>query len=376
MNFTKRLILLFLFPLFLISCDKKPDLEYLDACAHPDALKEIKYYVKHKISNAAGLSIAASENTNVKILKELLKSKNISDSDKLDALWNALDNKNPEVFNVLVKATDGANSFVEKTGKTIFMEACTKGRADMVNVLIKNGADVTARDKRGNCALGYALDSENKNQELISVLGKANAYIKPELKMVSIPDKNIEMMSTEVTQEIYTTLKLNPSKYVGANFPVDSVTWYDAVDFCNILSQIQGFTPVYSIDGKRITKNDSADGFRLPTDEEWKYAAKGGTNNKYAGSNDIKEVAWFRKTSDETTHPVAQKKPNGYRLYDMSGNVWEWCWDLYPGCRNVRIIRGGSWSSYDYDCLVDSWDGYDEDNTRINIGFRIVRDIK
>ena len=339
-------------------------------------------YVKHKISDAEGLSIAASENTNVKIIKELLKSKNISDSEKLDALWDSLDNSNPEVCKVLLKVTGGANSSLTESGKTILMEACTKGRADIVNILRKNGADVTARDKRGNCALGYALESENADKDLISALVKAGAYRNPELKMMLIPGKNMEMLSTEVTQEIYTALKLNPSEFVGENLPVDSVSWYDAIDFCNDLSLVKGLTPVYIIDGKKVTKNDSADGFRLPTEEEWEYAAKGGENYRYSGSNDIDEVAWYSDNSGGKTHPVAQKKPNRYGLYDMCGNVYEWCWNVVTPGYSHRIC-GGNYSNYPRWCEVSKTD-YGADNGKNYfagragsvLGFRVVRTIK
>ena len=146
-------------------------------------------------------------------------------------------------------------------------------------------------------------------------------------------------------------------------------------------------SPVYAVDGEtdvakwnytphkeeklhgEITQNVSANGFRLPTVEEWQYVASGGQNYTYSGSNNLGEVGWY---SGDKTHPVAQKKSNGYGLYDMSGNVWEWCWDVYPYSSRYRYRRGGSYSDYDDGCKVDHR-GYDHASAQSHyLGFRIV----
>jgi formylglycine-generating enzyme required for sulfatase activity len=210
--------------------------------------------------------------------------------------------------------------------------------------------------------------------------------------MIKIPGQNFEMSKTEITQELYkSVMGENPSRFKGANNPVECVSWYDAIWFCNKLSVAKGYEPVYSVDGNtditkwnytphqwdsiedEITQNSSANGYRLPTVAEWGYAAKGGRYYNYAGSNEIDEVAWYDRNSNDKTHSVAQKKANGYGLYDMSGNVEEWCWDSFTS--QDRYSCGGSWRARDYGCKVScSWTNahakYD------NIGFRIVRSVK
>ena len=199
---------------------------------------------------------------------------------------------------------------------------------------------------------------------------------KSKLDMVKIPGMNIEMLRTEVTQDLYlSVIGDNPSSFNGGNLPVEYVSWYDAWEFCNALSKKYGYTPAYSINGLTLTQDTSANGFRLPTTTEWEYAAKGGANYTYAGSNNIDEVAWHPSNSRGKTHPVAQKKANGYGLYDMSGNVWEWCWD--DGL-NGRAIRGGSWKdlAYSRNCEVSGGGNCPADRRYNYIGFRIVRTIK
>lgn len=218
---------------------------------------------------------------------------------------------------------------------------------------------------------------------------------KEPIEMVKIPGKNYKMSTTEITQKFYeSVMGVNPSKFKSKgknkakseNMPVEMVSWYDAIYFCNKLSIKCGYTPVYSInvlgytphtgsmvDGE-ISQNISADGFRLPTKEEWEYAAKGGQDYKYAGSDNIDEVAWFKENSKETTHPVGLKKANGYGLYDMSGNVFEWCWDSTDS--GIRCFRGGSWNIPAGCCSVIFEDYYFASSRYYHFGFRVVRTVK
>lgn len=200
----------------------------------------------------------------------------------------------------------------------------------------------------------------------------------------------------------------------GDNYPAYYVSWYDALVYCNKRSMAEGLTPCYTINsstnpsawGNVPTSSDNtwnaavcnfnANGYRLPTEVEWEYAALGGVAGcavadptDYAGTNDsasLGSYAWYSTNSNSKTHEVRTKSPNGLNLYDMSGNVWEWCWDWYGSISastlstgassgSNRVLRGGCW---DRDCgaprcSVACRDGYNSYGRRSGIGFRVVR---
>ncbi len=191
------------------------------------------------------------------------------------------------------------------------------------------------------------------------------------IEFVKIPGRNYSVMKTEITQRLYESIiGTNPSRFKGKDNPVENVSWFDAIQFCNALSKELGYEPVYTRNGSSVTWNENANGFRLPTMEEWKYAARGGQNYKYSGSDNIDSVGWYYGNSENGTHPVAQRIPNGYGLYDMTGNVWEWCWDSYGS--SLRYSCGGSWYNIANNCNVSSENGTYADYRYGYIGFRIV----
>ncbi|HEY9055499.1 MAG TPA: SUMF1/EgtB/PvdO family nonheme iron enzyme, partial [Rectinemataceae bacterium] len=199
----------------------------------------------------------------------------------------------------------------------------------------------------------------------------------------------------EVTQEQYQkVMGTNPSKFTSGSEaprrPVEQVSWYDAVAFCNKLSELEGLQKVYTITGTNVQADFSRNGYRLPTEAEWEYAARGGSQSKgytYSGSNSIDSVAWYSNNSGSSTHAVGTKAPNELGLYDMSGNVWEWCWDWYKNSYDSwaqkdpmgassgggRVLRGGCWGDSPSN-LRSAYRGGLSPGNRYNIlGFRLVR---
>ncbi|MBR6153347.1 MAG: SUMF1/EgtB/PvdO family nonheme iron enzyme [Treponema sp.] len=216
------------------------------------------------------------------------------------------------------------------------------------------------------------------------------------------------MAETEVTQEQWiAVMKDNPSRFEGDNRPVESVSWFDAIVFCNKLSMMNMRTPIYSVNGKtdpdtwgytpswgysingEVVMDLEANGYRLPTDAEWEYAARGGKKSKgykFPGADSLDAVAWYKDNSGNTTHEVATKTPNELGLYDMGGNVWEWVWDwlspyVYTPQTNPvgassgsgRVMRGGCLASPDKSCrVIGRFVNYPHEEIYV-YGFRIVR---
>ena len=180
----------------------------------------------------------------------------------------------------------------------------------------------------------------------------------------------------------------NPSRFKGDHRPVDSVSWFDAVNFCNKLSELEELESVYAIEGSQVACNWDAKGYRLPTEAEWEYCARGNEAFIYSGSDILGEVGWYDGNSGDETHPVGLKKPNGFGLYDMSGNVYEWVWDWYgsyssdsptdlsgPFGQSTRTRRGGGWCSIARDTRVSFRDGVSPVGCGDFLGFRIMRSI-
>jgi formylglycine-generating enzyme required for sulfatase activity len=198
----------------------------------------------------------------------------------------------------------------------------------------------------------------------------------------------------EVTQEQYQrVVGTNPSYFTSGydtgKRPVEQVTWYDAAAFCNRLSEMEGLEKVYVISGTNVNADFKKNGYRLPTEAEWEYAALGGEKRKnftYAGSNDIDQVGWHSSNSGKQTRMAGTKILNEIGIYDMSGNVWEWCWDCYgsygsgqqidplgASSGGIRVIRGGSWCD-GAGRLRSTSRGYNVPSSRYYfVGFRVAR---
>ena len=245
-------------------------------------------------------------------------------------------------------------------------------------------------------------------QDGIKGEGYTESEIFKEGTNVSIP--NFYMSDHEVTQGEYKAIMgtwpdesvINVQQVgIGDNFPAHHVSWFDALVYCNKRSIAEKLTPCYSINESTDPKNwdkvpDSEDhsnyqtwltvtcdfqanGYRLPTEAEWEYAARGGNGltgfqYQYSGSNTIDSVAWYSRNSDETSHEVKKKVPNRLDVYDMSGNLWEWCWDYaVDSLPNHRRNRGGNWENDAIGCELsyrNDYYSYERVNT---IGFRVVR---
>lgn len=198
----------------------------------------------------------------------------------------------------------------------------------------------------------------------------------------------------EVTQgEWNKIMPFNPSIQKGDILPISKIIWIDAVKYCNEKSNLDNLTPCYIIqDSNNIVLNLNCNGYRLPTEAEWEYAAKGGKKSNgfvYSGSDSLNEVGWYSENSNGLIKEPGLKKPNELGLYDMSGNVYEWCWDVYarydsaevtnpigPATGIARVIRGGSFEYFPDQAHV-TWRSINiSEDDFYNCGFRLVRSFK
>jgi len=273
---------------------------------------------------------------------------------------------------------------------------------------------------------------------IMSGIGCAKSTTEPEdtgreIVMVSVPSGTFQrdatatntsyvdafyMSDTEITRYQFTSVTglddpSDTNVSTGTDDPVQYVNWYHALVFCNKLSMLEGLTPVYTISSSTdpddwgavptsndttwnaVTVNWTASGYRLPTEMEWMWAAMGAVNGTTGytkafagstGSNVLGDYAWTSENSSGTTHPVGTKLPNELGLYDMSGNVWDWCWDWYAdyptgnqdnytgvASGGSRVLRGGSWDDDASEASVDSRLAGGTSYQGYFIGFRVVR---
>ncbi|WP_149095904.1 formylglycine-generating enzyme family protein [Paenibacillus terrae] len=256
-------------------------------------------------------------------------------------------------------------------------------------------------------------DRPEKRDNLVYVEGGTFQNNKSDNSGKSVTLSNFYIGKYEVTQKEWVeVMGSNPSAFKGDNMPVEMVSWYDVVEYCNQRSIREGLKPYYNIDKDKkdpnnkndndnikwtVTINEGANGYRLPTEVEWEYAAGGGQASKgytYSGSNNADEVAWYWKnagdkylsgdwnwpiieSNNNKTKSIGTRKPNELGIYDMSGNVREWCWDWYGDLDSqsgsFRVVKGGGWIGNVSNNEISFRGKFDANGFGPDQGFRIAR---
>ena len=266
------------------------------------------------------------------------------------------------------KTIDGVVVRVGRRGLTIQNDGvaslaplATKAAAE------KDKADVEAAQRAA------AEEAARKEREAAEEAARKERAVKEALPslirdMVAIPGKDFKMGKFEVTQKQWVAfMGENPSFFKADNNPVECVSWNDCKKFLEKLNAMP------EVKASGLT-------FRLPTEAEWEYACRAGSTGNYSRLVDgseitadtLSKVAWYDDNSGKKTHPVGQKEPNAFGLYDMHGNVWEWCEDRYMAGRPSRVVRGGGWNGNSGDCTAGNrYYGY-PDSPDDDLGFRLA----
>ncbi|MBA4494506.1 formylglycine-generating enzyme family protein [Paenactinomyces guangxiensis] len=256
-------------------------------------------------------------------------------------------------------------------------------------------------------------EKPEKNDNFVLVKGGTFTNTKSNYYGKSVTISDFYIGKYEVTQKEWNEIMgSNPSKFKGDNLPVEMVSWYDVVEYCNKRSIKEGLKPYYNIDKNKIDPNNKseydnikwtvtinvgANGYRLPTEAEWEYAAGGGQMSKsytYSGSNNADEVAWYWRNAGDKylsgdwnwsiiennnnkTKSIGVKKPNELGLYDMSGNVREWCWnwygDLDSNSGSFRVVKGGGWIGDVSNNEISFRGKFEASGIGPDQGFRVIR---
>ena len=357
------------------------------------------------------------ENKNIEYIKEIAETKR--DNPKYNLTIIIVNNKKiPSqltTFSKYIKKSDIKNennikNYVIEMAQAEKINLTQKEIESILNLLIKDIEEISK--KRNNNQQIESILSETamykkKNIEVKDmVLVKGGEY-KPSFLKEEKEIFDIEVCKYQVTQAMWEEIMgNNPSTFKGGNKPVNMISWWGAIEYCNKLSEKYGLIPVYDLsrwteqilmikqlDGKVVAPDEAdflkTEGFRLPTDIEWEWFARGGKigqktgsfNYKYSGSNNIDEVAWYfknssiNKKSSKEIHEVALKKANQLGIYDCSGNLWEWIYDIDENFGKRRKIRGGCYYSDPEVCTVLFCHSELSAKTFDNIGFRVVRTV-